>query len=1075
MRRGKLFLVLLMILQLVFLLIVTSDVNDSEINLDELTIVAVHPFNWIEWNRQHFWDTIVEQLHMEFLDRATGFMEWRHWHEPDVDGLTIAYARRKGVVTGSYMVLTPIPPSPEPMYTDPYGNTKPFRQVAGGTDLNGVVLFHPDNLHITVSVSCPQWEEHFIRSAEKILDKGLNAIDVDCISVPPFAFGGDFSEWSVYKFRNYLASRFTREELANLGVRDVDKFDIRNYVKQRLDASRIAADILVIAAPKTSFSPEEVEAIKSYVKNGGGLLLQIEPDGCHVANGLSKEFGVTVKCGNLVSSSHLWDYGSFEVYAINRDHEVTRGVASLTWNWGVALEVNNPSAVILAQTDEKSWVDSNNNLLIDSNEERGPFPVIVGLEYGKGRVIIHGDRTQDSIFDSYGVFLRNALLWLGKGVLNRKTLMFDELHWEEATLSSERACAMNAQHPEWYLYSRFSELATGLGLNVTSTGMPPSFPQDRVLREYVKFLHMELVRFINNFVERVKEYGRNEYGKNIPVYGNQWLGTLYDDNFLRDIALDSILLSPYLDIIQIEVVPSTFPPRNRLTLTYRFGHAMAQSSKPVWNQGAFYSDLGYRELSHKKVNLTILGIAEAYANGAIKELDLAGWPGVPAIAGTVVLPNMSIPKNVQELLDFIWVNRRLLVGFKPYSKIALVYSVPSFLWNTFPAFNIYPEEQRRELTGLADMLQRLHFPYDIIILGHPDLMDDTYYLDRLKNYDAIIFPDVSDISAIQIEAVENFVKNGGKIIFTGNIPIYDQDHNHLAQEKQSRLNRIILEHTDQVVLIRDLLGCEWYENMIRGYTEEEKYNSTLNKFKSLLNSLIEKPLVITNSLPESVEVNILKKDNTVSIHFINYQYLLETDEFLKTNSTQISIDATIVGKIDNIAFLSPETMEQLKFNYDGRYVNITLPSLNYWGFVVINMPETSPSEFEVSNLNVNPDTIKVGQAALISVSVKNNGGETGSCVLTLKVNGLVVDTRTVKLNPGQSTTVSFSYTPEKEGIYSIDVNGLTGNLTVSEEESEGETPSLVPETILLAIGVVVIITMALVGLFFRRKTRRRPP
>lgn len=1067
MRRVKPFLGFLMILQLVSLLIVTSDVNDSEINLDELTVVAVHPFNWIEWNRQRFWDAIVEQLHIEFLDRATGFMEWHHWHEPNVDDFTIAHARRKGVLTGSYMILTPIPPSPEPMYNDPYGNTKPFRQVAGGTDLNGVVLFHPDNLHMTVSVSCPQWEEHFIRSAEKILDKGLDAIDVDNIAVSPFSFGGDFSEWSVYKFRNYLASRFTREELANLGVGDIDKFDIRNYVKRRLDSSMIAADIIVIAAPKTGFSSEEVEAIKSHVKNGGGLLLQIEPNGCHVANELSKEFNITVKCGNLVSSSHLWDYGSFEVYAINRDHEVTTGVTSLTWNWGVALEVNNPNAVILAQTDEKSWIDSNNNLIMDPNEERGPFPVIVGLEYGNGRVIIHGDRTQDSIFDSYGVFLRNALFWLGKGVLNGKTLIFDELHFEEATLSSERAYSMNAQHPEWYLYSRFSKLATDLGLNVNSTGMPPSFPQDRVLREYVKFLHMELVRFINNFVKRVKEYGRNKYGKNIPVYGNQWLGTLQDDNFLRDIALDSILLSPYLDLIQIEVVPSTFPPINRLTLTYRFGHAMAQNSKPVWNQGAFYSNLGYKKLDYNKVNLTILGIAEAYANGAIKELDLAGWPGVPAVAGTVVLPNMSIPKKIQELLDFIWVNRRLLVGFKPYSKVALVYSIPSFLWSTFPAFNVYPEEQRCELIGLADMLQRLHFPYDIIILGHPDLMDDTYYLNKLKNYDVVIFPDVSDISAMQIEAIDNFVKNGGKIIFTGNIPTYDQDHNDLNQEKQSRLKRIILEHTDRVILIKDLLGREWYENMIKGYTKEKKYSNTLNKFKSLLNSLMEKPLVITNSLPESVEVNILKKDNTVSIHFINYQYFLETDEFLKTNNTQISIDATIVDKIDNITFFSPEITEQLKFNCDGRYINITLPSFNYWGFVIINKPETFSSEFEVSNLNVNPDAIKTGQASIISVSVKNNGRETGYCVLTLKVNGLVVDTRMVKLNPGQSTSVRFSYTPEKEGVYSIDVNGLTGSLTVSREE----TPRVVSETIGFAIGIVAIVVVTSI-IFFRKHQRQ---
>ncbi|MEM3465906.1 MAG: hypothetical protein QW566_05480 [Candidatus Jordarchaeales archaeon] len=83
---------------------------------------------------------------------------------------------------------------------------------------------------------------------------------------------------------------------------------------------------------------------------------------------------------------------------------------------------------------------------------------------------------------------------------------------------------------------------------------------------------------------------------------------------------------------------------------------------------------------------------------------------------------------------------------------------------------------------------------------------------------------------------------------------------------------------------------------------------------------------------------------------------------------------------------------------------------------------------------------------------------------------MVVDTRTVKLNPGQSTTVSFSYTPEKEGIYSIDVNGLTGSLTVSREE----TPGVVSETIWLAIGIVAIVAVILATLFFRKPRRQYP-
>ncbi|MGB9718736.1 MAG: hypothetical protein ACPL4E_09930 [Thermoproteota archaeon] len=133
MRLGRLFLVLLLLLQPVLQPIVMPDVNNPEKSLDELAIVAVHPFNWVERNKQLFWDKIVEQLHVEFMDRATGFMEGHYWYEPNVDSLTVYYTRKKGVITGSYMILTPIPPVSEPTYTDPYGNA---RARANGEALN---------------------------------------------------------------------------------------------------------------------------------------------------------------------------------------------------------------------------------------------------------------------------------------------------------------------------------------------------------------------------------------------------------------------------------------------------------------------------------------------------------------------------------------------------------------------------------------------------------------------------------------------------------------------------------------------------------------------------------------------------------------------------------------------------------------------------------------------------------------------------------------------------------------------------------------------------------------------------
>ncbi|MEM3944730.1 MAG: hypothetical protein QXJ59_11670, partial [Thermofilaceae archaeon] len=80
-------------------------------------------------------------------------MEGADWFRPRVDAKTIASAKSRGILTGSYMILTPIPPIPEPTYLDPYGKAGKFTQIAGGRDLDGNLLFHTDGFHLTVSLS----------------------------------------------------------------------------------------------------------------------------------------------------------------------------------------------------------------------------------------------------------------------------------------------------------------------------------------------------------------------------------------------------------------------------------------------------------------------------------------------------------------------------------------------------------------------------------------------------------------------------------------------------------------------------------------------------------------------------------------------------------------------------------------------------------------------------------------------------------------------------------------------------------------------------------------------------------
>ena len=127
--------------------------------------------------------------------------------------------------------------------------------------------------------------------------------------------------------------------------------------------------------------------------------------------------------------------------------------------------------------------------------------------------------------------------------------------------------------------------------------------------------------------------------------------------------------------------------------------------------------------------------------------------------------------------------------------------------------------------------------------------------------------------------------------------------------------------------------------------------------------------------------------------------------------------------------------------------------------------------FEVSDLNINPSSVRLGETVTISITVKNTGGKTGLHSVTLKVDNHVVDTKRITLKSGQSATVGFTYTPTSEGTYSIDVNGLTGSLTVSKEEVQA--PAEIPW--LIIIGVLVVLVAAVLVLLLWRRKRVPPP
>jgi len=102
-------------------------------------------------------------------------------------------------------------------------------------------------------------------------------------------------------------------------------------------------------------------------------------------------------------------------------------------------------------------------------------------------------------------------------------------------------------------------------------------------------------------------------------------------------------------------------------------------------------------------------------------------------------------------------------------------------------------------------------------------------------------------------------------------------------------------------------------------------------------------------------------------------------------------------------------------------------------------PAPPPASFVVSTLNIeqSPQVRKnifvavTGEDATITANVANNGGQEGTYIAELKLNGETVDTKEVTLGPGQSQQVRFTLSGMDYGQYEVEVAGLSGEFTVS--------------------------------------------
>jgi len=450
--------------------------------------------------------------------------------------------------------------------------------------------------------------------------------------------------------------------------------------------------------------------------------------------------------------------------------------------------------------------------------------------------------------------------------------------------------------------------------------------EDPILREFIKFSYYTLIEFHGRLSSEIKKYGL-ERGLVIPYFGNLIVG---HPSFILSTSNNSILLGQVVDIVQLETRPAV-PPKERVIISYKIGWAMSKGEKPIWSlHQPFYGfpDEVKIDLNSPLVGLNQLYIAESYAAGVVPEIDLGGWPGMKGGAGLFVSKDGQVYPQLEKYLNFVLNNQEYFKNVEPYSKIGLVYSVPSFMWRNFPLFGIWYDELRKPFVGYARALEEAHLQYDVLIFGMPGFYDDSKTLKELANYDVLILPNVYSVTNEQFQALDSFVRKGRKLIYIGRDAL-SRDEEYRERDKASIL-RILGGKPTHVFFRDEKCVIRFHDNT---YEKGIKDVTNFNRLVSAITYKFEK-LIETNA-PREVGVNVLKQKDKLIIHFINYDYDLQSDSFRVRRDIEFKLgDKLPIKEIKKISLISPDFDETMYIEKpSGR--SFVMPELKIWNAVIV--------------------------------------------------------------------------------------------------------------------------------------------
>ena len=181
----------------------------------------------------------------------------------------------------------------------------------------------------------------------------------------------------------------------------------------------------------------------------------------------------------------------------------------------------------------------------------------------------------------------------------------------------------------------------------------------------------------------------------------------------------------------------------------------------------------------------------------------------------------------------------------------------------------------------------------------------------------------------------------------------------------------------------------------------------------------------------------------------SYEMSLKIDDMV-AQTKEVTLDG---GDSETISFsVTPETVGE-------HTVNIG----DLLGSFEVKTPPRAPASFVFRALTVSPAEVNIGERVAISVTVTNTGDLTGTYKVTLKIDGIAIETKEVTLAGGASQKVAFTTTTDTAGTYSVDIDGLSGWFVVKGKIPPAPVPAPAPAPAVPEVPPVPPINWWLVG------------